>query len=438
MATVEEPQVRVDEEHTAAVGVTAAGEIAIAIEEPARPPGRVPPGQWLRDNLFRSVGSSLLTVAFGAALAYIGFRLLRFAFVTAEWDVVRRNLRLFVVGRFPADELWRVWAAVFTLGAATGFVIGVGAAAAADLAQAQGRLPERTSPLALVRRYWPLIMVIAVGIGFTRTVLPGLLLVGAVALLLGGRLVGVRARKLAKLVWLIVLVAVIGSVQVVSAFGGVAWDRWGGLLVTLFVTVAGITFATPLGIALALGRRSSLPALRWVAVSFIELFRGVPLVTLLLMGQFVVPLFFPNTVEPPSGLTRAIIAVTMFEAAYVAEVVRGGLQAVAKGQHEAAMALGLGPWATMRRIVMPQALRNVLPAMVGQFISLFKDTSLLAVLGYLELLRVVQTTVNQPEFLGRGLHTVAYAFVALIYWAVSYSMSRESRRLERRLGVGER
>jgi general L-amino acid transport system permease protein len=159
---------------------------------------------------------------------------------------------------------------------------------------------------------------------------------------------------------------------------------------------------------------------------------------LLFMGHYVVPLLYPTTVEPPSALARALIAVTLFESAYIAETVRGGLQAITRGQYEAAQALGLAPWKVMRLIVLPQALRAVIPAMVGQFISLFKDTSLLAILGFFELLEVAENTVSQPEFLGQRLHTVTYAFVALIYWAGSYTMSRESRRIEHRLGLGER
>ena len=187
----------------------------------------------------------------------------------------------------------------------------------------------------------------------------------------------------------------------------------------------------------ALGRRSSLPALRTISVGYIEAIRGVPLVALLFMGQYVIPLFFPNTVEPPSPLARALIAIVLFEAAYVAETVRGGLQSVPRGQREAAQAIGLSPWKVTRLIVLPQALRAVIPAMVGQFISLFKDTSLLQIIGFVELLEVAENASSQPEFLGQGLHTVTFAFVALIYWAGSYTMSRESRRIEGRLGLGE-
>ena len=156
------------------------------------------------------------------------------------------------------------------------------------------------------------------------------------------------------------------------------------------------------------------------------------------MGQFFIGFFLPTWMEPPSLVSRALIAIVAFEAAYIAEIVRGGLQAVPRGQVEAAQSLGLAPWKTVRLVVLPQALRAVIPAMVGQFISLFKDTSLLVIIGLLEFLAVAQTVTSQPEFLGLGLASVTLPYAAFGYWAVSYSMSRESRLLEHRLGVGER
>jgi general L-amino acid transport system permease protein len=237
-----------------------------------------------------------------------------------------------------------------------------------------------------------------------------------------------------------VLVLILGAVLTVqlTAGDGVGWNDWGGLLLTVFVSLAGIALSFPLGVLVALGRRSSLPVLRSLAVGYIELIRGVPLVALLFLGQYVIPLLYPNTVEPPSSLARAMVAIVLFEAAYVAETVRGGLQSIPRGQREAAQALGLSPWKITRLIVLPQALRAVIPAMVGQFISLFKDTSLLQIIGFVELLEVAENAPSQERFIGQGLHTVTFAFAALIFWAGSYTMSRESRRLERRLGVGER
>jgi general L-amino acid transport system permease protein len=219
---------------------------------------------------------------------------------------------------------------------------------------------------------------------------------------------------------------------------GVGWDDWGGLHLALAATVAGIALAFPLGLLLAIARRSSLPGIRVVSVGYIEGVRAVPLVTLLFVGQYMIGFLFPTTVSPPSFLVRAIIAITLFEAAYIAEIVRGGLAAVPGGQVEAAQALGLRPFQVLRLVVLPQALRAVIPAMVGQFISLFKDTSLLAIVGFIELIGVARRAATQPGFQGPQFQVMTLVFVGFLFWAACSTMSRESRRLERRLGVGER
>ena len=205
----------------------------------------------------------------------------------------------------------------------------------------------------------------------------------------------------------------------------------------LFLSMAGILFAFPLGLLLALGRRSSLPAVRTISVAYVEFIRGVPLISLLLMGVFALGFFLPVGLRP-GGVTRVLVAITLFEGAYIAEVVRGGLQAVPKGQVEASQALGLSPWKTIRLIVMPQALRATIPAMVGQFISLYKDTTLVSTVGLPDVLSTTQGVNSQPEFLAQGLERLTLPFAALIFWVGSYTMSREARRLEKRLGVGER
>lgn len=263
----------------------------------------------------------------------------------------------------------------------------------------------------------------------------GLVPVGLAAGALGARL-PLRLRRWS---WLVAVLGFVAALQViVVGSDGVGWDRWGGLHLTIAATVAGIVLAFPLGLLLALGRRSSLPALRVVSVAYIEAFRAVPLVTLLFLGGYMVGFMFPNTVDPPSFLVRAVIAITLFEAAYIAEIVRGGMQAVPRGQIEAAQAIGLSPFKVMRLVLLPQALRAVIPAMVGQFISLFKDTSLLTIIGFLEMLEVARVVTQQDAFRGQGLQPITLAFVGLIYWAGCSTMSRESQRLERRLGVGER
>jgi general L-amino acid transport system permease protein len=403
-----------------------------------RPEVHLTPRQWMRQNLFATPWGSVLSVVFGLVLAYGTYRLAWFVAVSSDWQIIRSNLRLFMIGRFPSEEVSRLWGALYIVAALAGLLSGAIVAKAEEEARAAGRSVARPGRWDWLRRYWPALGALAVILSQTRTWTPSLLALVGMAVLLVTRRLGRGAAWLARFAWLVLLAGVVAVNELITGFGGVGWGDWGGLLLTVFVTVAGIALSFPLGVLVALGRRSSLPALRGMTVAYIELIRGVPLVALLFMGHYVVPLLYPTTVEPPSALARALIAVTLFESAYIAETVRGGLQAITRGQYEAAQALGLAPWKVMRLIVLPQALRAVIPAMVGQFISLFKDTSLLAILGFFELLEVAENTVSQPEFLGQRLHTVTYAFVALIYWAGSYTMSRESRRIEHRLGLGER
>ena len=403
-----------------------------------RPEVHLTPRQWMRQNLFATPWGSVLSVVFGLVLAYGAYRLAWFVAVSSDWQIIRSNLRLFMIGRFPSDEVSRLWGALYIVAALAGLLSGAIVAKAEEEARAAGRAVARPGRWDWLRRYWPALGALAVILSQTRTWTPTLLTLVGIAILLVTRRLGRGAAWLARFAWLVLLAGVVAVNELITGFGGVGWGDWGGLLLTVFVTVAGIALSFPLGGLVALGRRSSLPALRGMTVTYIELIRGVPLVALLFMGHYVVPLLYPNTVEPPSALARALIAVTLFESAYIAETVRGGLQAITRGQYEAAQALGLAPWKVTRLIVLPQALRAVIPAMVGQFISLFKDTSLLAILGFLELLEAARTTTAQPDFLGQRLHTVTFAFVALIYWAGSYTMSRESRRIEHRLGLGER
>jgi general L-amino acid transport system permease protein len=199
------------------------------------------------------------------------------------------------------------------------------------------------------------------------------------------------------------------------------------------VSAIAIVLAFPLGLLLALARRSTLPALRVMATVYIEVIRGVPLITLLFMGQFILGFLLPaGTVL--SAVSRAIAVMTLFSAAYMAEIVRGGLQALPRGQTEAGQAMGMAPPTIMRRIILPQALTAVIPAMVGQFIALFKDSSLLSIIAILEFLGVRKIIHAQADFRSVGF-AETLVFVAIGYWAFAFAMSRESQRLERRLRV---
>jgi len=215
----------------------------------------------------------------------------------------------------------------------------------------------------------------------------------------------------------------------------VGTNQWGGLFLTLVISGIGIASALPAGIVLALGRRSEMPVIRVMCVTFIELFRSVPLITILFMATTMFPLFLPEGVVF-NKLASAIVAVCLFSAAYMAETVRGGLQAIPKGQYEAAEAMGLGYWQSMGLIIMPQALKLMIPNIVGSFIGLFKDTTLVSIIGLFDLLGMISAISQDPQWI--GLHHEPLFTAALIYFIGCLAMSKYSQHLERKLGAGDR
>ncbi len=212
-------------------------------------------------------------------------------------------------------------------------------------------------------------------------------------------------------------------------------SQWRGLMLTLVIAAVGIAGALPLGILLALGRRSKMPAIRVICVTFIEFWRGVPLITVLFMSSVMLPLFLPEGLSFDK-LLRALIGVILFQSAYIAEVVRGGLQAIPKGQYEAAAAMGLGYWRMMGLVILPQALKLVIPGIVNTFIALFKDTSLVIIIGLFDLLNSIKQATTDPAWL--GMATEGYVFAALIFWIFCFGMSRYSMHLERKLDTGHK
>lgn len=467
-------------------------DLPIVLEPEPRPHNRLGPKAWARANLFDSKTNSVITVIVGLIGGYLTWKALAWL-ISIDFTIIRDTLRIFIIGQFPDDELWRLWAAGMVLMTAIGLIAGSSARNANDLALSQGLTPDRTGPLQLLRRFWAILAVLILFASFARTIQPMVGVLAAIALVfivrqlawaapaairnravygtallvvasmlvvagtsrLGGFCIGLvmfvwalnemSHRDLSGasgkvLRWVIPLaIAIVFGVVVASiGFEGFGWKQWGGIHVNLFTAVVGIALGMPLGILLALGRQSKLPVVRTASVLYIEFVRGVPLISLLLFSKLLLPLFLPIDMERPTALTLAIIVIMGFSAAYIAEIVRGGLQAVAKGQTEAAQALGLSPGAMQRLIVLPQALRAVIPAMVGQFIALFKDTTLLTTVAVLEFLDAASIANNQPQFLGKGLAPVTYLFVAVGFWAFAFTMSKESRRLERRLGVGTR
>jgi general L-amino acid transport system permease protein len=212
---------------------------------------------------------------------------------------------------------------------------------------------------------------------------------------------------------------------------------WGGLLVTLVVSITGIVASMPIGILLALGRRSSVPLIRLFSVAFIEFWRGVPLITVLFFATYMLPLFLPGnfTVD---GLVRVLIGIALFAGAYNAEVIRGGLQAIPRGQSEAALALGLSHWKTTGLIVLPQALRHVIPGLVNSFIALFKDTSLVSIVALFDLLGQLRASFADPAWATPSTLFTGFAFTGMIYFAFCFAMSRYSLFVERRLNIHRR
>lgn len=416
-------------------------------DAPERP--QVPLAQravtWSRENLFDTWWNGLLTIVLGAILVSAIVLALRFVFITARWEIIERNLTNLMVFRWPdRPSLVRPWLAVYILTATFGFLAGRAVRSRMELEADDPEHPPlpstRTSLRHAVRRLWPMGLLLVGLWWFSGAVQTALLLLGIVVIAVVFRSGGMRVplRLAGRVTYPVAALGTVAAFGTLVWFGGHGWNDWGGLLLTLFAAAAGIIVSFPFGVALALGRRSSFPVVRVVSTAYIEMIRGVPLITLLLMGSLMLGFFLPDALADLSRVTRALIAIILFTAAYVAEIVRGGLQSIPKGQIEAAQAVGLPPLKVTRLIVLPQALRNVIPALVGQFISLFKDTSLLAIIGLFELLGVAQTITSQGDFAGQGLLAETLVFVSFVYWVFTYTMSRESQRLETRLGVGER
>ncbi len=377
---------------------------------------------WLRKNLFYSWGSSILTLLSSLIIFWAARGLLIWIFTVANWRVVTVNLRLILLGQYPIDQAWRVWVLLYLLSFLTGnsLVIWARGARRASLIVAAIPVALAVLPFGTTQRLW----------------LVGLSVVGISGWFLarGGGPALRRSVIIGWLLWLPILFFLLhGYTLEEGLLPVVTTNLWGGLLLTILLTIVGIVFSFPLGVMLALGRRSELPIVRWFSIGYIELVRGVPLITVLFMAQLMLPLFLGFT---PDRVLRAMAGIVLFSAAYLAENVRGGLQAIPEGQFEAAQALGLSGFQTMVFIIMPQALRLIIPILVGQFISLFKDTALVSIVGLLDLVGIARTVLAQPEFL--GLQREVYAFISLLYWVLSYAMSYVSQRLEVALGVGER
>lgn len=362
-------------------------EIVQASPPPMRVHGVWP---WMRTNLFGSIGDTILTIV-GAIIALaIIVPILQWSIFNATWlgqtrdtcaantagacwSFVEANFGQFIYGRYPDPERWRV--NIF-------FVL----LAAGIIPMAIPSAPYKGFNLLYLFIIFPLVA------GFV---------------LYGGIL----------------------GLQVVETV------VWGGLFLTLVVSYVGMAMSLPLGIVLALGRRSKMPAVKYICVFFIEVCRGVPLITVLFMAGILLPLFLPTGVNFDK-LLRALLGLSLFAAAYMAEVIRGGLQAIPKGQYEGAQAIGLSYWQMMRLIVLPQAITIVIPGIVNTFIGLFKDTSLVYIISIFELLYTVRNSFSDPSWATSTTPASGLVFAAVVFWIFCFGMSRYSKFTEDRLRVG--
>jgi len=360
-------------------------EQAVQTEELRPPITSVGPIGWVKNNLFNGVFNSILTIVTLFFLWKVVPPFIRWAFIDSAWhttgqacrqaagacwSIISMNYRFILFGFYPYDQQWRPFFAMMIL---------------------FGLLFYSRD-----RNHWkkPLAYAWIIGL-FTM----GLLMKGGI----------------------------FGLTSVEST-------QWGGLPLTLLLAVFGLTAAYPLGVILALGRRSKMPGVKVLCILYIELIRGVPLISLLFMSAIIFPLFLPEGVTF-NKILRAQVAIILFTAAYIAEVVRGGLQAMSRGQYEAAESLGLNYILTMRLVILPQALKIVIPPSVSILISAFKDTSLVVIIALFDLLKTTQSVLSNPEWM--GFSREAYVFVAILYFLGCFSMSNYSRRLERELSRGD-
>jgi general L-amino acid transport system permease protein len=389
--------------------------------------------QRLRRELFANPLDGVISIALIVALLVAAIALGKWALVQAQWAVIQANSTLFALGRYPIDQQWRLWLLTALLASATGLSWGL--LRALPRADRPARLWPRNDRLAVgillaLALLAPLGLGLAIHIQLRWMLIAGLLLGMRWAAGRWARLLSPASLRLVPLLW--PLLYLLGMVLISGGLGliQVPPAEWGGLLLTLIQASFAILLCFPLGVLLALGRRSELPLLRWSSVVYIEFIRGAPLITLLFLGQNILGFLLPGGMAP-ERVWRAAWVLTLFAAAYVAEAVRSGLAAVPGGQVEAARSLGLPLPQTLLHVVLPQAMRVALPATVGQFISLLQDTTLLSLIGLLELLGTARTVMANPAFLGRNAEV--YLVLAVLFWCCCAALGLGSRALETRL-----
>jgi general L-amino acid transport system permease protein len=400
---------------------------------------------FLRTRLFNSPTNTLLTVLSTLLIWFTVVPTIRFLLIDAVWHGADRNACLaenaghpvgacwpyvrakftqFIYGFYPETERWRV-NLTFLL------------AALLLLPLLIPRLPAKALNACLFFVAFPVVAFFLLhGGGIIAFAVSGAIVATLLFLVSGGTRTGWPALA-ASLFLFVAIGVVVGLMGDAGRLPIVDTRLWGGLLVTLVVSVTGIVASMPIGITLALGRRSTIPLIRIFSIAFIEFWRGVPLITVLFFATYMLPLFVPAnfTID---GLMRALIGIAVFAGAYNAEVIRGGMMAIPRGQGEAASALGLSWWKTTGLIVMPQALRHVIPGLVNSFISLFKDTSLVSIVALFDLLGTVRASFADPVWATPTMLFTGFAFAGIVYFSFCFGMSRYSLFVERRLNAHRR
>ena len=379
----------------------------------------------LRLACFVNPLDGLISLALISALLAAAWQLLRWALLQAQWGVIAANSTLLALGRYPEPQRWRLWLLLWLLSTVAGLSWGLlrrqswprnDLLATAVLTGLTLWAPAAVAqPLAVQAHWW----------GLTAWLLLLRSSAGAMAARVPPPVLQCWA-----LLWPVVYVSGMGLIAGGLGLVRVPSPLWGGLLLTLIEACFAMLLCLPLGLALALGRSSGLPLLRMGAVAYIEFIRGAPLITLLFLGQNILGFLLPGGLSP-DRIWRAAWVLTVFASAYVAEALRAGLAAIPRGQVEAARSLGLNTAQTLSHVVLPQAIKVALPALVGQFISLLQDTTLLSLIGLMELLGTARTVLANPEFLGRNAEV--YVVLALLFWCCCAALGLGSRALEVRL-----
>jgi general L-amino acid transport system permease protein len=371
---------------------------------------------WLKKNLFSNGFNTLLTLVSVIFIYQVIWPLISWSLTLAQWQVIGANFRLFFVGYYPEALLWRIWLSLSVLAAVTGLSWGV------------------ASPTKHRSFTFFIILLATASLSLFPVVglQSSLLLLGNVALLGLTKWLGSSLFFLVRwlsIIWPMTFFLVLWLFQGGLFLEPVSYNQFSGLILTLLVALVSIFLSFPLGILLAVGRQSQLLVIRWLSIAYIEIIRGLPLIGILFIAQVLLPLILPRNIRLDSML-RAIAGFTIFSSAYLAENVRGGLQSIPRGQTEAAKALGLNPILVLMLVILPQALRAVIPTIVGQFISLFKDTSLLSMVGLVDLLGISQSILGNPKYQGRNVEV--YLFLGFIYWFFCSLMAWGSRQLEQK------